>query len=435
MTLDKRAWPWAIAGISFVALLGAAAFRSTPGALVDPLKQEFGWSNGTMGLAMSVNMALYGITAPFASALTERFGVRRITAGAMTLIALGSGLTLFMTAAWQLVLLWGVMVGLGAGAISLGFVATITTRWFRTRQGLVDGILSASSATGSLLFLPLVAALAQSTGGWRSAAAVVSLVALSTVPLILFFFREYPADLGIPPYGADEIEPRPEPTRSAARLAVRTLYDAAHKPAFWLMALAFAICGASTNGLIQTHFIPSAMDAGMPSVAAAGLLSLIGVFDLLGTVFSGWLTDRIDPRLLLATFYVLRGVSLLVLPSLFGQSISGPMLVFVVFYGMDFLATVPPTVALCREHFGMSAGIVFGWVFASHQLGAGIAAAAAGLARDSLGHYAPVWHVAGFLSIGAALLSLSVRHLRPTEPVAVTGGDPLDERPAEKVHD
>jgi MFS family permease len=412
MLRSRQLWPWAIAGIAFVALVAAAGFRATPGALVEPLQREFGWSRATIGFAMSVNLALYGVTAPFAAALMERFGVRRVTAGAMTLIALGSGATVFMTAAWHLVLLWGLLVGLGAGSISLGFVATVGTRWFATRQGLVTGILSAGSATGSLVFLPLVASLTESPGGWRLAAVVVSLVALLTVPLVLLFFREYPADLGIPPYGADEVVPPPPVTASAALLAARGLAKAARTRTFWLLAAGFAICGATTNGLVATHFIPAAHDHGMPSVNAAGLLALIGVFDLVGTVLSGWLSDRADPRILLAIYYGLRGVSLLVLPRLFGASISGYMLVFVVFYGMDFIATVPPTVALCREHFGLSAPIVFGWVFAAHQVGAAVSATAAGLVRDTVGDYAPAFYVAGAISITAALLSLRISRSR-----------------------
>lgn len=398
-----------IAAIGFVALVAAAGFRATPGALVEPLQREFGWSTGTIGFAMSVNLALYGVTAPFASALMERFGVRKVTAGAMTLIALGSGLTVFMTASWQLVMLWGVLVGLGAGSISLGFVATIGTRWFVKRQGLVTGLLSAGGATGSLVFLPLVAKLSEAPGGWRTAAIVVSLVALATVPLVLLFFREHPADLGIPPYGADEVVPAPPATGNAARLAVDGLKSAARTRTFWFLSTAFAICGATSNGLVNTHFIPAAHDHGMPTVTAAGLLAMIGIFDLIGTVLSGWLSDRYDSRVLLAAYYVLRGLSLLVLPQLFDKQVTGFMVVFVVFYGMDFIATVPPTVALCREHFGMSAPIVFGWIFAAHQLGAAFAATVAGITRDSFGTYAPAWYVAGALSVGAALLSVGTR--------------------------
>jgi MFS family permease len=409
MVRTKQLWPWMIAGVSFAALVGAAGFRATPGALVDPLQTEFGWSTGTIGFAMSVNLALYGVTAPFAAALMERFGVRNVTASAMALIAVGSGLTVFMTASWQLVMLWGVLVGLGAGSISLGFVAIIATRWFVKRQGLVTGLLSAGGATGSLVFLPLVAALTESPGGWRTAAIVISLAAFATVPMVLLFFRENPADLGIPPYGADEVVPPAPFAGNAARLAIDGLKNAARTRPFWLLVAGFAICGATTNGLVNTHFIPAAHDHGMPTVTAASLLALIGVFDLIGTILSGWLTDRVDPRILLAIYYTLRGISLLVLPQLFDETVTGFMILFVIIYGMDFIATVPPTIALCREHFGMSAPIVFGWVFASHQLGAAFASTAAGITRDSFGNYAPAWYIAGFLSIGAAFLSMKIK--------------------------
>lgn len=408
------------------ALVGAAAFRATPGALVDPLREEFGWSTGTIGFAMSVNLALYGVTAPFAAALMERFGVRTVSAWAMGLIAFGSGLTVFMSAPWQLVLCWGVLVGLGAGAISLGFVAVIATRWFTERRGLVTGILSAGGATGSLVFLPLVASLANSDAGWRTAAIVVSAVALATVPMILIFFREYPADLGIPPYGADEIQKPEPPTESAARLAVDGLVKAMRTRTFWLLAIGFAICGATTNGLVATHFIPAAHDHGMPNVEAAGLLAVIGIFDLIGTILSGWLTDRFDPRKLLAVYYTIRGSSLIALPFVFDDKITGFMIIFVIFYGLDFIATVPPTVALCVERFNVSGAVVFGWVFAFHQIGAAIAATAAGITRDAHGGYAPAWFAAGFLSVVAAGLSMMIRRRgNESEVVELEDGEPL----------
>lgn len=402
-------------------LVAAAGFRSTPGALVEPLRNEFGWSTGTIGLAMSVNLALYGVTAPFAVALMERFGVRRVTAAAMLLIALGSGLTVFMSAAWQLVLLWGVLVGLGAGSISLGFVAVIGTRWFVQRQGLVTGILSGAAATGSLVFLPLVARLTESSGGWRSAALVIAAAAFVAVPLILGLVREHPAEVGIPPYGADEIVPPPPVDAGAGRMAVGAVGSAVRTRPFWLLAAGFAICGATTNGLVATHFIPAAHDHGMPATTAAGLLALIGVFDLIGTIGSGWLTDRVDPRILLAVYYGLRGMSLLVLPHIMDDRVSGWMWLFVVFYGMDFIATVPPTIALCRTHFGVSGPLVFGWVFASHQVGAAVAATTAGVVRDGLGAYTLAWYGAGLLCFGAVALSLAIAKISDPRTRAVMG--------------
>ncbi|WP_308258600.1 MFS transporter [Saccharothrix obliqua] len=406
--MTRSNWAWAVAGVSFVALIGAAAFRATPGALIEPLQREFGWSTGTIGFAVSVNMLLYGLTAPFAAALMERFGVRKVVSFALTLVAIGSGLTVFMTTSWQLVLLWGVLVGLGSGSMALAFVATITGRWFVKHRGLVTGVLTAGGATGQLVFLPVVASMAESSG-WRSASVLVAVAALAVVPLVLLFLREYPADLDVPPYGGDAVVPRPANTAGAAKRAVTALRSAVRTGPFWYLAVGFAICGATTNGLVGTHFIPAAHDHGMPTTTAAGLLALVGVFDIVGTVLSGWLTDRVDSRILLATYYLLRGASLLVLPQLFQDSVHPSMLVFIIFYGLDWVATVPPTVALCREVFGLSAPVVFGWVFASHQLGAAFAATAAGLVRDQFGNYAPAWYVAGALSISAAFLSMRVR--------------------------
>jgi predicted MFS family arabinose efflux permease len=405
---SRQNWAWVVAGVGFIALVGAAAFRATPGALIEPLQREFGWSTATIGFAVSVNLMLFGLTAPFAAALMERLGVRKVVASALTLVAVGSGLTVFMTAAWQLVLFWGVLVGLGTGSMALAFVATITGRWFVKHRGLVTGILTAGGATGQLVFLPVVAALSESSG-WRTASIVVSVAALAVVPLVLIFLRDHPADLGVPPYGGDEIVPVPASTGGAARRALGALTGAARTGPFWFLAAGFAICGATTNGLVGTHFIPAAHDHGMPTTTAAGLLAVVGVFDIVGTVLSGWLTDRVDSRVLLAVYYALRGASLLVLPQLFHDSVHPSMLVFIIFYGLDWVATVPPTVALCRQVFGLSAPVVFGWVFASHQIGAAIAATAAGLTRDHFGNYAPAWYVAGVLSIGAAFLSMKVK--------------------------
>jgi predicted MFS family arabinose efflux permease len=411
-----RAW-W-VAAVSFVALIGAAGFRATPGALIDPLQEEFGWSRGTISVAVSVNLLLFGLTAPFAAALMNRFGIRRVVAIALLLVATGSGLTVFMTMSWQLVLLWGVIVGLGTGSMALAFVATVAGRWFESSRGLVTGVLTAGNATGQLIFLPVVAWLATSHG-WRSAALVVAGGALAVVPLVLLLLRDYPADVGLPPYGGDEIVLPPPRTGNAARTAIDALRGAARTQPFWLLAAGFAICGATTNGLVGTHFIPAAHDHGMPTTTAAGLLALVGLFDIAGTIASGWLTDRVDSRLLLAGYYAFRGFSLLVVSQLFAASPHPSMLVFIIFYGLDWVATVPPTVALCRQYFGDAGPVVFGWVFASHQVGAAIAATAAGLTRDHLGTYTPAWFVAGGLCLVAATFSARMPDPRVALPVPV----------------
>jgi len=399
---------WIVAGVAFVATVGAAGFRATPGVMINPLHQEFGWSTGIISLAVSVNLILFGLTAPFAAALMERWGMRKVVSSALLLVAAGSGLTVFMKASWQLVLCWGVLVGLGTGSMAMSFVATVTGRWFVAQRGVVTGVLTAGGATGQLAFLPVLASLT-AAHGWRTAALTVSATALSVVPLVYFLLRDHPSEVGTTAYGATDPEPAPPRTQSAARRAVTALRDASRTGTFWLLAGAFAICGATTNGLIGTHFIPAAHDHGMPQTTAAGLLALVGAFDIVGTIASGWLTDRYDSRLLLGMYYGLRGLSLLVLPSLLAASLHPSMLVFVLFYGLDWIATVPPTIALCRERFGDAGPVVFGWVFASHQVGAAVAAAGAGMIHDRLGAYDTAFYVAGGLALIAAVLSVGIR--------------------------
>jgi predicted MFS family arabinose efflux permease len=409
---------WFVAAVTFVTITGAAAFRSLPGLLIDPLHQEFGWSRGTIGAAVSINLALYGLTAPFAAALMDRFGIRRIVAVALTVIALGSGLTVWMDSAWQLLLCWGLLVGLGTGSMALAFAATVTNRWFTERRGLVTGILTAASASGQLIFLPVLSWIVE-THDWRPAAVTVALAALAVVPFVWLLLRDHPADVGLKPYGAKEFVPKPEPARGAARRAVTVLSSAARTGTFWLLAGSFAICGASTNGLIQTHFVPAAHDHGMPVTAAASLLAVIGVFDVVGTVASGWFTDRFEARRLLAVYYALRGVSLLFLPMLLAPSVRPPMLFFILFYGLDWVATVPPTVALCRAQYGDDSAIVFGWVLASHQVGAALVAFLGGVARDAFGSYDVVWYASGALCAAAALMVLVIRRRPAVAPAVV----------------
>ncbi len=401
---------WIVAGVGFVALLGAAAFRSVPSVLIEPLHTEFGWSHATISTAISLNMLLYGLISPFAAALMDRFGIRKVVCSALVLIAAGSGLTVFMTQAWQLVATWGLLVGVGVGAMSMPFVATITGRWFVRSRGLVTGVLTAAGATGQLVFLPLVSMLATERG-WRLPSLLVAAVALSVVPLVWLFVRDYPSDVGVRAYGApagSDAGVR-APIAGGANRALKVLASAARRPGFWLLAGGFAICGASTNGLVGTHFVTAAHDHGMPPTTAAGLLALVGIFDVAGTIASGWLSDRIDPRYLLLGYYSLRGLSLLILPSLLGPHTQPSMWVFIVFYGLEWIATVPPTVLLCRELFGADGPIAFGWVFAAHQVGAAIAATGAGLIRDLQGSYDLAWYLAGALCGIAAVMSMLVR--------------------------
>jgi MFS family permease len=410
---------WVVAAVTFVTLLGASGFRSTPGVLIVPLEDAFGWNRAVISLAVSVNLVLFGLSGPFAAAAMGRFGIRRVVSVALVLVASGSALTVFMTAPWQLVLLWGVVVGTGTGAMAAVLAATVATRWFVARRGLVTGALTAASATGQLIFLPLLAHLAVGYG-WQWAAVAVAAGALLVLPLVVLFLRNSPADLDLRPYGADPATPvlPPAPPPNPVRTALTVLRDASRTKAFWLLAGSFAICGASTNGLIGTHLIPAAHDHGIAETSAAGLLALIGVFDVVGTMASGWLTDRVDPRRLLFWYYGLRGVALLILPAVLGEAGLG-LFGFVVVYGLDWVATVPPTVALANEVFGERGPVVFGWVFAAHQLGAAAAAGLAGLVRTESGNYLVAFLAAAGLCAVAATITQVVKRAPAQLPAAI----------------
>lgn len=406
---------WAVAGVTFAALLAAAVARSSTGVLLEPIEAEFGWPRSVTSGAVSLCLLVYGLTAPFAAALTERFGLRRVLTAALLLIATGTGLTTVMTVPWQLYVLWGLVVGSGAGAMALVFGAIVANRWFTARRGLVTGVFSASFATGQLALLPVLARLSEAQG-WRTSVAVTCVLAAVVIPFGSAWMANRPSAVGLTPYGAAaDAAPEPEPPGlsgglgTAIRRAVSELAGAARSGAFWLLAGTFFVCGWSTNGLIGTHLIAAAHDHGMPATTAASLLALIGLFDIIGTIGSGWLSDRVDPRFLLLVYYGLRGLSLLALSSVLGRTVDIPLLLFVAFYGLDWVATVPPTVALCREAFGVDrAGVVFGWVFAAHMVGAGAAAAFAGLVREATGSYTPAWFAAGGLCLVAAVAALLV---------------------------
>jgi predicted MFS family arabinose efflux permease len=408
-TRTRRIHPaWIVAIVAFLALVGAAGFRAAPGVLMLPLEDEFGWTRTQLSLAVTVNLLLFGLMAPFAAALMARFGLRKVTSVALLFVAAGAALSIFATEPWMLVLTWGVLIGLGTGSMALVFAATVADQWFVKSRGLVVGVLTAGSATGQLAFLPLIAVLVTEQG-WRQASLLVAGGALLVVPLVLIFLRNHPVDIGLTPYGAPDTYVYEQPARgNAVKNALGTLRRASRVRTFWALVSGFAICGATTNGLIGTHFIPSARDHGMPETAAAGLLAVVGIFDILGTIASGWLTDRINPRILLAVYYGFRGLGLLVLPFLLSATVQPPIIIFVVIYGLDWVATVPPTVALCREIFGKDGPIVFGWVFASHQVGAAIAATVAGVVRDSTGEYSAAWFGAAGLCLVAAVVSATI---------------------------
>ncbi len=396
-------YAWVVAGVTFLVLLVGAGIRATPGVLILPLEQEFGWTDAQISSAVAINILLYGLMGPFAVALMERFGLRRTVCAALLLLAAGVGLTVLMRTAWQLRLLWGVVVGAGSGMVAMVLGATVAERWFVRHRGLVLGLLTASGATGQLVFLPLLAALA-TRFGWRSVSITVACCALALLPLVAALLRDRPADLGLAPYGGTGIEPRVAHLQNPAVRTVQALARAVRLRDFWLLAGSFFVCGASTSGLIGTHLIAACSDHGIPAVRAAGLLAVMGVFDFFGTTGSGWLTDRYDSRTLLFWYYGLRGLSLIFLPFSFQYSLYGLSL-FAVFYGLDWIATVPPTVRLAELCFGReNAALMFGWIAFAHQLGGAAAAWAAGSLRTAQGSYLAAFIGAGLLCMGAAAL-------------------------------
>jgi predicted MFS family arabinose efflux permease len=411
---------WYAFGVTFLTLAASAGYRSAPSVLIIPLQDAFGWSRSTIAAAISINTLLFGLTAPFAAALMERFTVRKVVMSALTTVGIGSISTIFITRPWHLMLLWGVVVGIGTGSMALVFAANIANRWFIAKKGLVIGILTAASATGQLIFLPSLSTLAIHHG-WKSVGLTVGLASLSLVPLIYLFLKESPQSIGAAPFGAPADWSAPvQVKRNAGKEALNALREGSKQRDFWYITLSFLVCGLSTSGLVGTHFIPASHDHGMSEVTAASLLALIGVFDVVGTIFSGYLTDRIDPRKLLFFYYFLRGLSLFLLPSILFSTLHASTLVFIIFYGLDWVATVPPTIVLCRTILGPErATVIYGWVFAAHQIGGSVAALGAALLRVKFGNYAVAFYIAGILCLGASYIVLQIGKKSSTESIRV----------------
>ena len=410
-------YAWIVAAVIFVTLLTGVGIRATPSVLIVPLEEAFGWSRTTISFAISINIVLFGLMGPFAAALMQQIGIRRTILLALALLTASVAASTLMTEPWQLILSWGIAVGLGTGVTTLVLGATIVNRWFAKNQGLVMGFITASTATGQLVFLPLLAAVIAAEG-WRSAAWITAAAAAVMIPVVALLLPENPADIGLRPYGATADVPPPPPRANPIVVAFAALGRASKSGGFWLLFASFFVCGASTNGLIGTHLISYCIDHGIPEVQGAGLLAAMGIFDLFGTTASGWLSDRYDSRWLLFWYYGLRGLALLYLPysgfSLYGLSL------FAVFYGLDWIATVPPTVRLTTQIFGkQDAPIIFGWIFTGHQLGAGATAFEAGALRALLGDYMAPVLISGSLCIIAALLVLRIGRGRAGEPAAV----------------
>ncbi|AIY43201.1 Permeases of the major facilitator superfamily [Collimonas arenae] len=401
---------WIVVGIIFLVLLSAAGIRATPSVMILPLEHEFGWTVTTISFVISVNIALYGLIGPFSAAAMQRYGIRPIVLGALVLLAIGTFASTFMTLPWHMVLAWGILVGAGSGVAANTLAATIVSRWFETRRGLAMGLLTASSATGQMVFLPLMAYMVEHFG-WRSVAILVASVAALAIPLVAIFLPERPQDIGLKRYGQhDELPPEAlGKGKNPLSIAFGALGKAVKIRDFWLLFFSFFICGMSTNGYIGSHFIAMCGDYGITAVGGASILATMGMLDLVGTTMSGWLSDRFNPRVLLFWYYGLRGIALIFLPHAFGLSYFG-LPVFALFYGLDWIATVPPTVRLANDVFGrLAAPIVFGWIVAGHQLGAASATLLAGSLRNSLGSYTLSSILMGAACIVASVLVLRIK--------------------------
>jgi len=413
LPVSARGYASLAAGITFIALLVSAGLRSAPSVMMQPLEMHFGWDRATTSTAAAIGIFLYGLIGPFAAAVMLSFGIRRTMLAGLVLMSLSTFASLWMTEPWQYVLSWGVFSGVGSGAVASVLGAAVVNRWFATRQGLVMGMLTASTATGALVFLPMLAWLSEG-GAWRPVALAVSIASAAVIPLVFLFVPESPQHVGVRRFGETEETAPPPALKQAATpgLAFTALFRAARSPMFWLLFGTFFVCGLTTNGLVGTHLIAFCGDHGIAPVQAAGLLSMMGLFDLIGTTASGWLTDRYDPRKLLFVYYGIRGLSLLALPFLDFSASS--LLLFSIFYGLDWIATVPPTVKLANIHFGeRDAPIVFGWVMVGHQIGAATAAFGAGAIRSGFGSYTPAFLIAGSFGLVAAVAILGARVSKP----------------------
>jgi MFS family permease len=418
-TSPRLHYAWVVLAVTFVCLLTAAAVRSLPGILMRPLEAEFGWNRATIGLAVSINVLLFGLAGPLLGRVMDRVGPRAVASAATLLIALGAVGTLGMTQPWHMDLLWGVVVGIGSGGATMVMGSAVANRWFSRHRGLALGILGAATSAGQIVFTPTLMQLTL-RWGWRgSTLFIAGIVGLLIFPLVALLLRNRPAEVGLRPYGASGAlagGPPPPPDPHPMRVAVRT-------GDFWLLAGSFAICGLTTSGLIQTHLIPHGTEHGFSEMAMAGALGVMGAADVVGTIASGWICDRFGARGPLAFYYLFRGVSLLFLPYVHTQ---GAMLAFAVLYGLNWISTVPPTAALAADRFGrQNVGTVFGWIFFAHQVGAAIAAYGAGILHVWFGDYTLSFLLAGGLALLGAGLAFGIRReggRRPDRNPAVAAG-------------
>ena len=404
-------YAWIVLALVFAATLAGVGVRAAPGVMIVPLEHAFGWDVATISAAVSLNIILLGATGPFLTGMIEVIGLKRTMLACMVMLAVGPGLSNFMTTPWQLFLTWGLLVGIGSSAGAIGMAAAVANRWFVRRNGLAMGLLTAANAAGQLIFLPLLAMLAQRYG-WRGVSVAVTLAVLGMLPVVALLLPEWPVDVAVGPYGEAASRRQPASRDNPFALAMAVLFRASRSIDFWLLALSFAVCGLSTNGLINTHLIAYCADRGIPEVGGAGILAALGVFSLIGATGSGWLCDRVNPRVLLFWYYGLRGLSLVILPFTRFDVIS--LSIFSVFYGLDWVATGPATFALTNQLFGRrDTPVIISWIFAAHQIGGAFAAFGAGTVRSLTGDYLLAFMTSGLACLLASLLVLRVNRPAP----------------------
>lgn len=410
-------YSWLILIVTFFSIIVAGITMSSSGVFLDPLEKEFQWDRSTIALAFAVSLFLYGISGPFMAALLEVIGLKKMMLSAMSTLIVGMTLTFWMSQSWQLIIIWGGIIGLGASLFLTVLSPYVANHWFVKRRGLAVGILTASTATGQLILLPVLAIIIEHYS-WRWAMGLILLLSTMMFVMIAMFIKNKPQDIGLTPYGHNEIieEPQVQPKKNPISMAFLGLAEAVKVKAFWLLAGSFFICGLSTSGLIGTHFVSYCISFGVPLVTAASLLSFMGVFNLLGTTVSGWLSDRFDNRWLLFWYYLLRGASLLLLPYALAQGSFVLLTIFSIFYGLDWIATVPPTISITRQIFGMQkSSIIYGWIFASHQAGAAVAAYGGGLIYKFFNSYTWAFFLAGLFCALASLFVIIVKKQTPQQ--------------------
>lgn len=404
-------YSWFILALTFCSIIVAGIVMSSSGVFIDPLEKEFGWDRSIIALAFAISLFLYGISGPFMAALLEVIGLKKMMIVSMATLLTGIILTLMMNQSWQMILIWGVIIGLGASLFLTVVSPYVANHWFEKRRGLAVGILTASTATGQLILLPVLAAIIENYS-WRWAIALFMILSFIMLIIILLFMKNTPKDVGILPYGLEkEIqESNKGEKKNPIVLAFNGLFEAVKVKEFWLLAGSFFICGLSTSGLIGTHFISYCISFGIPLVTAASFLSFMGIFNLVGTTLSGWLSDRFDNRWLLFWYYGLRGASLVLLPYALNEGSTTLLVIFTVFYGLDWIATVPPTISISRQIFGITkSGIIYGWIFASHQAGAAVAAYGGGLIYKFFNTYTWAFFLAGIFCLLASLFVIIIK--------------------------